>query len=75
MALCSRMKTVVKMARPSHQFPLTPAMARMVEGSKGTRPSGLNRTLPPSLARTIFWSSSVLPYTCEASHQCVSVLA
>ncbi len=63
MALCSRMKTVWNMARPSHQFPLTPASSRIVDGSNGTPPVGLNSSLPPSWVRNWCWNSIVLPYT------------
>src|SRR4051794_3839373 len=74
-ALCSLVNSVCRHDRPNQKFSLKPLRSTPGwSGSSGRRPSGSMRSLPSVNERTAFWRSCVEPYSCEPSHQCVSVL-
>ena len=72
MALCSRMKSECRMARPTQKLPATPDRSANFWRSSGGRPRSSMRSRPFSCDRRPSAKSSLPPYTCDPSHQWVS---
>jgi hypothetical protein len=74
------MNRVWSIAWPTHhavaeppRLTSTPGGGTNVAGLNGTNCSGVNFSLPPTRVRNMSSTNGVLPYTCDASHQWVSV--
>jgi hypothetical protein len=60
-ALCSRVKSVCRSARPSQKLPATPVRSILSSRSRGRWPSGSSRSRPPSPARSAADMAGSLP--------------